>query len=101
MIVVAGTIPVRPDTWEEAKVLAAHMVEETLKEPGCISYQFHTAASPANTFFLFEEWESEEALAAHFKMPHLQNFLKEAPKLLAGALDAKKYTVEKSEPLAV
>lgn len=51
--------------------------------------------------FLFGQWESEEALAAHFKMPHLQNFLKEAPKLLAGALDAKKYAVEKSAPLAV
>ena len=41
------------------------------------------------------------ALAAHFQTEHLQNFLKEAPSLLAGALDAKKYTVEKSETLSV
>lgn len=51
MIGVAGTIPTRPDTWEEAKALAAHMVEETLKEPGCNSYQFNTATSQANTCF--------------------------------------------------
>ncbi len=101
MIVIAGTIPVRPEAWEKANAVAANMVEETLREPGCISYQFHTAASPAITFFVFEEWESEEALAAHFETPHLQSFPKEAPKLLAGALDAKKYTVKKSESLTV
>ena len=67
MIVIAGTIPVKAERWNEAQALAAKMVEETLKEPGCISYQFHTAATADNTFFLFEEWESEEALAAHFR----------------------------------
>ena len=101
MIVIAGTIPVKAERWNDAQALAAKMVEETLKEPGCISYQFHTAATAEHTFFLFEEWESEEALAAHFQTAHLQNFLKEAPSLLAGALDAKKYTVEKSEALSV
>ena len=101
MIVIAGTVPVKAEVWDKAKSLAAHMVAETLKEPGCISYQFHTAAGADSTFFLFEEWESEEALAAHFQTEHLQNFLKEAPALLAGPLNAKKYTVEKSEPLSV
>ncbi len=48
-----------------------------------------------------ERWSDAKALAAHFQTEHLQNFLKEAPSLLAGALDAKKYTVEKSEALSV
>jgi len=101
MIVIAGTVPIKPECWDDAKALVVKMVEATLKEAGCVSYQFHTAAAAQSTFFLFEEWESEGALAAHFQTEHLQNFMKEAPNLLGGPIDAKKYTVEKSEPLAV
>ena len=101
MIVIAGTVPIKTERWDDAKALVAKMVAASVKEAGCISYQFHTAATAEHTFFLFEEWESEGALAAHFQTEHLQNFMKEAPNLLDGPIDAKKYTVEKSEPLAV
>ncbi len=99
MLVVAGTLPIKAERWADAQAMSKNMVAATLKESGCISYQFHTATGADNTFFLFEEWESEQALAAHFQTEHLQAFLKEAPNLLAGPLNVKKYTVEKVEPL--
>lgn len=50
------------------------MVEPTRREPGCIRYDLLRCLKGENyTEFVFvEEWESEEALAAHAQTPHYQ-----------------------------
>jgi len=101
MIVIAGTIPVKPEAREEARKLATVLEEATRKEPGCLTYTFYADRDNPNTFFIFEEWESDEALAKHFQTAHMKQFLQEAPKILAGAPNAKKYTVTSAAPLSV
>ncbi len=101
MIVIAGTIPIKPDAWEEAKQLAGRLEEATRKEPGCLMYTFHIDRTKPSTFFIFEEWESDAALAQHFKTEHMKEFMQLAPKLLAGAVNAKKYEVTSAAPLSV
>jgi hypothetical protein len=54
-----------------------------------------------NLFFIFEEWDSEEALQKHFQTEHMKKFLQQAPSLLAGKVNAKKYTVTVASPLGV
>jgi len=99
MIVIAGTIPIKPEHREEAKQLTLWMAEETRKEAGCLTYCFYADLADPNTFFIFEEWESDEALGRHFQTEHMKKFQQQAPTLLAGKVNAKKYTVESAASL--
>ena len=101
MIVIAGTIPVKPECREEAYKLAGMLEQETRKEAGCFMYTFYADRNDPNTFFIFEEWESDEALAKHFQTDHMKQFMQQAPKILAGPPVAKKYTVTSAAPLSV
>ena len=94
MIVVAGKIPVKPERRDEAQRAALAMVEATRREPGCISYAFYADLVEAGTFFVFEEWESEAALMAHFQSEHMARFQQRAAGLLAGPPTIKRYAVE-------
>ncbi|HEV8714071.1 MAG TPA: putative quinol monooxygenase [Candidatus Binatia bacterium] len=99
MIVIAGTIPIKADQRDEARKLVLRMAEETRKEAGCLTYSFYADLADPNTFFIFEEWESDEALGRHFQTEHMKKFQQQAPQLLAGKVNAKKYAVESATPL--
>lgn len=99
MIVIAGTIPIKPEHREEAKQLVLQMAVVTCAEAGCLTYHFYADLADPNTFFIFEEWESEDALQRHFQTDYMKNFQQHAPRLLAGKVNAKKYTVESASPL--
>ncbi len=101
MIVIAGTIPVKPECREQAYKLASLLEQETRKEPGCFMYTFYADRNDPSTFFIFEEWESDEALAKHFQTEHMKQFMQQAPQILAGPPVAKKYTVTSAAPLSV
>jgi len=99
MIVIAGTIPIKPEHQEEARQLALQMAKATQAEAGCLAYQFYADLADPNTFFIFEEWDSEEALNRHFQTEHMKNFQQQAPKLLAGKINVKRYTVQSATSL--
>jgi quinol monooxygenase YgiN len=93
MIVVAGRIRVRPERRAEATRAALVMAEATRREAGCLSYAFYADLVDPDAFLLFEEWESEAALLAHFQTEHMARFLEETPSLLAEAPAIRRYTV--------
>src|SRR5690349_15460264 len=101
MIVIAVTIPVKPEAREEARQLFTVLEEATRQEAGCLSYTFYADRNDPNILFLFEEWASEEALANHYQTAHMKQFMPHAPTILAGAPSAKRYTVTAAAPLAV
>lgn len=84
---------------EEARQLARVLEMETRKEPGCLMYTFYADQTDLNLFFIFEEWDSEEALQKHFQTEHMKKFMQQASSLLAGKPSAKKYTVSAAVPL--
>ena len=94
MIIVHGTIPIKADSREEALRLARRMTEATLNELGCISYEFFVGLSDPNTLMLFQEWESMEALMAHFQTEHMDEFMKELPAILNGDVTTRRYAVQ-------
>lgn len=94
MILVHGTIPIRPDCREEALKLARGMTEATRAEPGCISYDFYVGLSDPNTLMLFQEWESMEALMRHFQTPHMEEFLRALPGVVSGEIVTRRYAVQ-------
>ncbi len=74
MLIVAGEIKIAPDDIEKARALAAAMVTETLKEPGCQAYSFAVDLLEPGTVRLFERWDDQAALDAHFQTPHMAAF---------------------------
>lgn len=74
MLLIAGTIRVQAEDQDAAAAAMAVMMAETVKEAGCVSYDFSSDFSDPSLFHLFEEWESEEHLKAHFEAPHMGEF---------------------------
>jgi quinol monooxygenase YgiN len=84
---------IAPDRRAEAVQIALKMVEATHKEEGCLAYTFYSPLDDPNTFFVYEEWATEEALSAHIQSEHMKEFQQRLPATLAGEVDVKKYTV--------
>lgn len=80
---VVARITARPDTIEELSSVLLHLVEESRKENGCISYQLLQNKTHPEDFTVVEEWESDSAIDHHFTTPHMQNALSRAASLLA------------------
>jgi len=74
MLIIAGTLRLDPSNREAAIEAASEMMAETAKEDGCVSYVFSADFADPGLFHLFEEWESEAHLKAHFVVPHMEVF---------------------------
>ena len=97
MIIVHGSIPIKPDRREQALELARSMTEATQKERGCLSYDFYIGLRDPNTLMLFQEWESMEVLMEHYQSTHMAEFLKELPKVINGKVKTRRYAVQNVE----
>tara|TARA_A100001037_G_scaffold287517_1_gene297071 strand:+ start:230 stop:490 length:261 start_codon:yes stop_codon:yes gene_type:complete len=70
------------------------MSDATRSEKGCISYDFYVGVSDPDTLMLFQEWENMECLMGHFQTTHMEEFLRELPKVVAGDIITRRYSVE-------
>lgn len=99
MIVIAGKATIKPERWDEAVEKTQHMSALSEAEDGCSCYRIYMEPSDRNTFFLFEHWDSAEALARHFQSEHYQEFSVFLGSILAGPPDIKRYEVSAVAPL--
>lgn len=99
MIVIAGTATIKADHWNEAVLQAQQMSTATEAETGCISYRIYVHPTERNTFFIFEEWETAEALALHFQTPHLHAFSAYLASVLTSNTNIKRYDVSAASAL--
>jgi len=99
MIVIAGHVRLDPTQRDKAVAAAREMMSETRKEQGCISYTFSEDLEGPGAFRIFEEWESDEALGAHFKSPHMARFQQEVGGLGVREMAVQRYEVAKVGPL--
>ena len=81
LIIVHGAVEVEPDNWEDAMRLAMEHVERSRGEPGCISHAVHIDAENPNRLVFFEEWESMDALHAHFQVAASVEFVQQMEQL--------------------
>lgn len=61
----------KPEHVEELKALLIEMAEATHKEAGCLKYALQQGTTDPTILAFVETWESQEALDAHSKAPHL------------------------------
>lgn len=89
----AGRVKVKPETRAQAAQAALKMVKATLTEAGCQTYGFYADLEDPNTFLIFEVWENEAALMAHFGTPHMAEFNAQVPQFLAAPPSIDRYDV--------
>lgn len=99
MLVIAGEIEIDPAHHDAAAAAAGRMQAETRKESGCLAYVFSADLAERGRFRLFEEWESPEALAAHFAAPHMAEFQKAVGSLGVRRMDVARYEIASKGPL--
>jgi quinol monooxygenase YgiN len=99
MIVIAGHVALDPAQHQSAVAAACEMMRETRREAGCISYNFSADLEEPGRFRIFEEWESDEALRAHFAAPHMARFQKAVGGLGVREMKVQRYEVAKVGPL--
>ena len=98
-IIIAAQIKVDSAKREKALLQAAPVIAQTLKEPGCLAYNWAADGIDNELITVFEEWQSEETLDLHFTT---DNF-KKMHSILAdcGLLSASatKYAVHQEGPV--
>lgn len=98
MIVVSGIVQVAPSDHAAAAELMKTLAAETAKEAGSLSYAFYADLETEGLFRVFEEWESEEAMGAHFAEPHMAAFMGGLGELEVVGTEISKYDgAEKSK----
>lgn len=99
MLVVAGHVTIDPAKREEAIEAARAVMAETRKEPGCRSYVLAADLEDPGRFVIFEEWESAEALRAHFGTPHMAAFQEAMGGFGVRDMQVQRYDVASAGPL--
>jgi quinol monooxygenase YgiN len=99
MLVIAGRFRLDPGKRAQAIAAARELMRETRREPGCISYTFMNDLEDEAVFHIFEEWESPEALAAHFATPHMARFQQVVPSLGPSEMRVQRYEVARVGPV--
>jgi len=99
MLVIAGHIRLDPAKREVAIAAARDVMRDTRHEPGCVSYTFSADVEDDSLFHVFEEWESAEALGAHFTAPHMARFQAAAAGFGVKEIKLQRYEVASVGPV--
>ena len=76
MILVHGSIIAKADSYEEVLALSQEHVRRSRLEPGCIEHAVHRDIENPLRLIFVEQWESQAALWAHFRVPESRAFAK-------------------------
>ena len=101
MIVVRAQARVKPEAREQAVAAARNMRDASRAEPGCQEYNFWFAFDDENELLVFEVWDDQAALDAHFATPHLAEFAQAIPTFVDGTPAITRYVVESAGPMGV
>ena len=74
MVCVAVTYIIKPGHESEAVALFGKLTGPTRAEPGCRIYLAHRSSSDPRRFFLFEQYDDQDALDAHRASEHFAQY---------------------------
>jgi quinol monooxygenase YgiN len=99
VIIIAGTVEVDPDQRDAALAAGCPHMEATRAQKGCLDYVWSADLLVPGRIYVYERWEGEDDLRAHFEGPHylaMRNTI--AAHGLRGA-DVSKHRMAISEPV--
>jgi len=99
MIIIAGKISLDPAKQGEATEAAIEMMHATRAEEGNVEYAFTWDLVEEGVMRVIEQWESQEALDAHFKVPHMATFTGKLGGCGMTGMEVTKHEISKSGPV--
>lgn len=99
MLVIHAEIRIPADEVEKLAEVARPMCVKSEAEEGCYLYAFSVDVSEPGLVRITEEWESQEALDAHFQTPHMADFQAGMAGLTSPNVKATKFMVSSSEDM--
>lgn len=70
LIILTGWVDVEPGRRNDALDAGREPMRCTRAWPGCLDYVWSADPLAADRIYVYERWESEDALASHFAGPH-------------------------------
>ena len=99
MLIVAGSIIAEPGGREPFLTAVQPMVSATLNEAGCHEYAFTPDPNDDDRVLLYELWDDQAALDAHFASAHLAAWQETRKGLAVTSASIKKYVISSVEEL--
>lgn len=82
---VVAVFVAKPGMEQKVEELFRGLIDITLKEDGCISYQLNRDVKNPRRFVFTEVWESQAHLDRHLAAPHLQALGQQLPPYVESA----------------
>lgn len=98
-ILIAGTVHLPVGDREKALAETAGLVEETRTQQGCRHYVWSADPTSDTRIYVYENWASEEDLAAHLAGPYYSNMLASLGKYGVTDTEVSKFRVALEEPV--
>lgn len=77
MIIITGHVILIPEHRERMIALGAEHSARSRSEPGCLAHNCHVDVETPDRLMFVEEWESIDAVRAHFAVPESAAFVAE------------------------
>lgn len=98
-VLVAGKIRVAPEKRDAALAEAAALMAETRTQAGCLDYVWSADPTDPARIYVFERWESQQALAAHLAGEYYQRMRAHLDSAGITEAEALKYRIDWCEPV--
>lgn len=98
-ILIAAQIDLEPARRADALKSAQKWIDGALTQPGCIRYDWSVDPYNPARINVFEEWESEDTLAAHFAGPQYAGMRDHIGQFGLTGAASRKYRVDAEGPV--
>ncbi|MBX2854368.1 MAG: antibiotic biosynthesis monooxygenase [Rhodobacteraceae bacterium] len=83
---IIATITPRPEHLEDARKAILGVISQTVSEAGCRTFRLLEGNEDAN-LYLYEEWDDQAALDAHYAQPYIKTVFEAYQRWLAKPVD--------------
>ncbi len=98
-VLVAGSIDIPDDKRTQALAEAADLMAETRSQAGCQHYVWAADPTSETRVYVYENWDSSEALAAHLAGPYYAGMLGLLGKYNIQNVEVSKFRIDLEEPV--
>ena len=99
MIIIAGTVDLKPEVRDAALESTRELMAETRSQRGCLDYVWAPDSAVPGRIYVFERWEDRDALAAHFAGQYYTRRLAAMGSHGIQAVGVSEYRIDVSEPV--
>jgi quinol monooxygenase YgiN len=99
VIIVIARFRPRPDRRDEFVALLEEVQAASRADDGCLHYGYYTEITDPLSLIAVEEWQDQEALAAHLRQPHVARLIAALREVGDGRPEIAAHEVAASGPL--